>query len=381
MPANVRSYLVAEPEVLQPLSSLQDDPLTKLVALHALGAGEVLPRTIVDAAQCLFIQVDPNVPGSIGRIEAVRQLKPGLPIVALISASDFSLTRTLIRQGVRDVISLPLRPGEVISILMDVAAQQSGALADLAPVVALASPTGGAGATSIITHLGHALTVAAPGKTCCIIDLDIQFGDVANYYGLKTKVSIVDLLEAGDRIDSDMVRDAATKSAHGPHVITAPTEINPLEMVSIERLQQVIAICRNEFDLVLLDLPSNLTNWVLSTVLACNQVLIVTETSLHSIRRARRFLNLLETSGFNTKNASLIVNRNEKRFMREIDVSDVSETLHHEVIEALPLEKGILGKAQDQGMLIQGLTRNSRFEKAIEALAAKVLGKLAEPAR
>lgn len=367
--------------MLQPLSSLQDDPLTRLVTLHALGAGETVPHAVLDAAQCLFIQVDPDVPGSIDRIEKVRQAKPGLPIVALISAADFSLTRTLIRQGVRDVISLPLRPGEVISILMDVAGQQSGSRADLAPVVAVASPTGGAGATSIVTHLGHALTLAAPDKTCCIIDLDIQFGDIANYYGLKTKVSIVDLLEAGDRIDSDMVRDAAAKSSHGPHVIAAPGEINPLEMVPIERLQQVIAICRNEFDLVLLDLPSNLTNWVLSTVLACDQVLIVTETSLHSIRRARILLNLLETSGFYTKNASLVVNRNEKRFMREIDVSDVSETLHHEVIEALPLEKGILGKAQDQGMLIQDLTRNSRFEKAIEDLAAKVLGKLAEPAR
>lgn len=381
MPASVRSCLVAEPEVLQPLSSLQDDPLTRLVALHALGAGEAVPAAILETAQCLFIQVDPDVPGSIARIEKVRQAKPGLPIVALISASDFSLTRTLIRQGVRDVISLPLRPGEVISILMDVAAQQSGPRADLAPVVAVASPTGGAGATSIITHLGHALTAAAPDKTCCIIDLDIQFGDIANYYGVNTKASVVDLLEAGDRIDSDMVRDAATKSVHGPYVIAAPAEINPLEMVSIERLQQVIAICRNEFDLVLLDLPSNLTNWVLSTVLACDQVLIVTETSLHSIRRARTLLNLLEANGFYTKNASLIVNRNEKRFMREIDVTDVSETLHHEVIEALPLEKGILGKAQDQGMLIQDLARNSRFEKAIDALAAKLLGKLAESAR
>lgn len=381
LPATVRSYLVAEPEVLQPLSSSQDGPLTPLVTLHALGAGEAVPRNILDAAQCLFIQVDPAVPGSIGRIEQVRLAKPGLPIVALIANPDFSLTRALIRQGVRDVISLPLRSGEVLSILMDVAAQQSGSRAGQAPVVALASPTGGAGATSIITHLGNALTVASPDKSVCIIDLDIQFGDVANYYGLKGKVSIVDLLEAGDRVDSDMVRDAALKSAHGPHVISAPTEINPLEMVSIERLQQVIAICRNEFDLVLLDLPSNLTNWVLSTVLACDQVLIVTETSLHSLRRARALLNLLASNGYSAGNAALVVNRYEKRFLREIDLTDVSATLHHEVLEALPLENGILAKAQDQGLLIQDLTRKTKFEKAVGELAAKLLHKIAETAR
>ena len=81
MPASVKSCLIAEPEVLQPLASLQDDPLTRLVTLHALGAGEAVSRAILDAADCLFIQVDPDVPGSIDRIAKVRQAKPGLPVV------------------------------------------------------------------------------------------------------------------------------------------------------------------------------------------------------------------------------------------------------------------------------------------------------------
>jgi pilus assembly protein CpaE len=178
-----------------------------------------------------------------------------------------------------------------------------------------------------------------------------------------------------------MVREASIDSRRGPKVIAAPSEIFPLEDISNGKLQQLLGICRHEFDIVLLDLPSNWTNWVLSTVVGCDHVVLVTETSLHSIRRARRCLDLLETVGVSKAQTSLLVNRNERRFMREINVSDVSDTLHRPIIGVLPLENRVLSNAQDQGMLIQELTRKSHFEAAIDELADGLLHKLTELAR
>ncbi len=337
-----------------------------------------MPGDILSVAQCLFLEVDPETPGSIGRIEAVKRVRPDLPVIALINTPEFSLTRTLIRQGVQDVISLPLRGEDVISTLMDVGARMAGNQVNLAPVVGIASPTGGAGATTVITHLGSALSRVAPDKSCCIIDLDIQFGDVANYYGLTPKTSVIDLLEAGERMDSVMVREAAIKSGHGPHVITAPVEMLPIEDLSGDELQQLLRICRTEYDIVLLDLPSNWTNWALSMVVGCDHILLMTEASLHSIRRARRCIDLLEAVGISSSQTSLVVNRHERRFMREIDSSDVADTLHREILATLPLENRQLTKAQDQGMLIHELARKTAFETAIDGLAHSLAHKLPE---
>jgi Flp pilus assembly CpaE family ATPase len=111
-------------------------------------------------------------------------------------------------------------------------------------------------------------------------------------------------------------------------------------------------------------------------VVGCDQLLLLTEPSLHSIRRARRCLDLLESVGITQSQTGLIVNRNERRFMREIDVSDVADTLNRSVLGALPLESRVLSEAQDQGMLLQELTRKSHFEAAIDELAHGLLHKL-----
>lgn len=375
LPSALRSFVVARPTVLQALSDQPDGAVHQLVELRALEAGEAIPGDILNAAQCLFLEVSPENAGSIRRIEAVRQARPDLIVIAMISTPEFSLTRALIRQGVQDVISLPLRAEDVISILMDVGARIAALQTNLAPVVALASPTGGAGATTVITHLASALAKAAPAKSVCVIDLDVQFGDVGNYYGLTPRISVVDLLEAGDRMDNVMVREAGIDSGRGPRVIAAPAEMSPLEDISSARLQHLLRICRNEFDIVLLDLPSNWTNWVLATAVSCDHLLVLTEPTLHAIRRARRCLDLLESVGVTQSQASLIVNRVERRFMRDIDVSDVADTLHRPVLGAMPLESNQLSNAQDQGMLLQELTRRSHFEGAIDDLAHALLAK------
>jgi pilus assembly protein CpaE len=244
LPSALRSFVVARPSVLQVLRDQPEAAVNQLVELRALEAGEAVPGDILQTTQCLFLEVAPEIPGSIRRVESVRNARPDLTVIAMITTPEFSVTRALIRQGVQDVISLPLRAEDVVSILMDVGARIAGAQTNLAPVVAVASPTGGAGATTVITHLGSALAKAAPSKSCCIIDLDVQFGDVANYYGLKAKTSVVDLIEAGDRMDNVMVREAVINSGRGPQVIAAPGEMNPLEDISGDRLQQLLRTCR-----------------------------------------------------------------------------------------------------------------------------------------
>ncbi len=42
------------------------------------------------------------------------------------------------------------------------------------------------------------------GREACLVDLDVQFGDVAFQLGLRPKLSLVDLLEAGARLDGDL---------------------------------------------------------------------------------------------------------------------------------------------------------------------------------
>lgn len=377
LPSSLRCLVAARPAVLQSLLDAPDAGLSGLIDVYPVELAAPIAPGALATCRCIFLEVDPGVGMSIKRLEDLRRDRPDLIVVAIVDQPELQLVRSLMRSGVRDVIGTPLRASEVASILFDVAASLKVEKANLAPVVGLASPTGGAGATTLITHLAAAWTRNAPGKTCCIVDLDIQYGDVANYFGLSPKSSIIDLLEAGDRLDSVMIRNTATASGRGPSVVAAPAELGPLEVVAIASLQRLLHLCRSEYDLVLLDLPSSWTNWVMSTIVDCSLVLLLTEPSLHSIRRTRRCLDLLDEVGVPSNQTGLVVNNVQRRFLRQIDVSDVEATLQRQIVGAIPRDSETLSKAQDQGLLLDEVARKTPFAEAINDLAIKLQERIA----
>ena len=381
LPSTLRCLVAARAAVLQAIVDGPEAQLPDFVAVHPLEVSESIPADLLARIKCLFLEVSPDTPASLQRLERIKQDRADLVVVAIVDHPEISLVRSLLRLGVHDVVELPLRASEITSILLDVGASTVEAKGRLAPVIALASPTGGIGATTLITHLGAALEEVAPEKSCCIVDLDIQFGDVANYFGASAKRSIIDLLEASDRIDNVMVRDSAVPSGRGPKVLAAPAEMGPLESVTIESLQQLLAICRSEYDIVLLDLPSSWTNWVLASIIDCDHVCLVVEPTLHSLRRARRCLDLLNSVGIPSQSTSLVVNRVERRLFRQIDVRDIEDTLQRKILGAVPAEGQTVTKAQDQGMLVGEVARKTAFEAAVLQLAHALIGQLSGQGR
>src|SRR6476661_2574604 len=83
-----------------------------------------------------------------------------------------------------------------------------------AKLVSIIKSVGGVGATALVSQLAirFAEHEAAMRREACLIDLDVQFGDVAFQLGLRPKLSLADLLEAGARLDGDLLR--ATTSEH-----------------------------------------------------------------------------------------------------------------------------------------------------------------------
>ena len=147
---------------------------------------------------------------------------------------------------------------------------------------------GGVGATALLSQLAirFAQHEAAHGREACLIDLDVQFGDVAFQLGLQPKLSLADLLEAGARLDGDLLRATTTDHPSGVKVIAAPSEMMPLEGIPNEQLLQIVELAAREFGTVFVDLPTNWTNWSLSLVARSDLVLLVTELTVAGLNRA-----------------------------------------------------------------------------------------------
>lgn len=366
-------FIVASTAEIDPLRQAwaQEMPPSAFVALPPEAD---VPGDVIAAAKVLVLEVDPADRESLRRLSQVRSQREGLPIIAALKGANVSLVRALVRQGVSDVAVLPFDEEELAAQILDALARANTILPDptLAPLTAVVRSTGGCGTTTVLVHLAAAVA-RDTGRKVCVLDLDMQCGDVAAYLGLPARLTVTDLLEAGDRIDAELLRSALTDSGQGFSVIAAPEQITPLETVDVDHLLRLVQLARREFDHVFVDLPADWTNWALSIATTASDLLLVTGLSIGSLRQAKRRLAFFGSVGIDRDRVRVVVNRVERRLFKAIGVNEVRGTLGAEVLATLNEEGPALSAAQDQSLLITAVSRKSRFDADIAGLAKAIV--------
>ena len=338
------------------------------------------PEELADAAAAV-IQVDPDTPSSIKRFQKLAQ-SVTTPLIAAAYDPPLALVRSLIRAGAHDVVPLPLSIEDLEASLAPVANDKTARLStpttNHAKLVSVIKGLGGVGATALTSQLAiqFAMTEAAAGREVCLMDLDVQFGDVAFQLGVRPKLSLLDLLEAGARLDGALLRSTVTEHASGLKVIAAPPEMMPLEAVSSEHLLQVVELATREFGTVFVDLPSNWTNWSLSLVARSDLVLLVTELTVAGLNRAKRQLRLLESQDLGVLDVRVVANRWEKSLARNIRPADVREALGRDIAYTVANDFPLMRAAIDRGVPISDIKRKSAIGKDLAVLDAGIAAAL-----
>ncbi len=332
-------------------------------------------------ALAAIVQVDADNAASIKRFQKLAQ-SVSTPLIAGVYEPPLALVRALVRAGAHDVIPLPASIEEVQSSLAalkeELAKRQSAVRSTTGKLVSVIKSVGGVGATALMSQLAirYVQNEARKGREACLMDLDLQFGDVAFQLGLRPKFTLLDLLEAGARLDGELLRATCTEHPSGLKVIAAPVDMMPIEGMPTEHLLRIIELARREFDTVFVDLPTNWTNWSLSVVAQSDLALLVTEQSVAGINRARRQLTLLDSQDLSNIEVRVIVNRYEKSLARTVRPADVKNALGRDVDYTVANDFALVRSAIDRGVSIDELKRKSAVGKDLDALDAGIAAAL-----
>ena len=336
------------------------------------------PDALAGAAAAV-IEVDPGAPVSIKRFEKIAAASR-TPLIAAAYEPPLSLVRALVRAGAHDVVPLPLDIADLETSLApiceEIRRRDAANRSANGKLVAAIKTVGGIGATSVLTQLAirAAENEHPSGREVCLIDFDLQFGNAAFQLGLKPSLSLFDLVQAGERLDGELLRATTTEHRSGLKVVAAPASMMPLDSVTSEQLIGIIDIAKREFGTVYIDLPANWTNWSLSLVAQADLVLLLTELSVSGLHRARRQLDLLREQELNSVDLRVVVNRFEKGLMKSVRPADVHKALGREVAYTIANEPAVMHPAIERGVPIGEIKRKSSVGKDIETLEAGIAG-------
>ena len=338
------------------------------------------PEELASAAAAV-VQVNRDQPSSVKRFQKLAAATK-TPLIAAAFEPPLAFVRSLIRAGAHDVVPLPLDIADLETSLApiqaDLAKQSDNASAASAKIVSIIKSVGGVGATALLTQVGirFAEQEAARGREVCLIDFDVQFGDAAFLLGLQPSLSLADLIEAGARIDGDLLRATTAIHSSGLRVLASPPDMMPLESLSSDQLLQIVELAAKEFGTILVDLPTNWTNWSLSLLARSDVILLVTEMTIPSLYRARRQLDLIKSQELDDLDVRVVVNRFEKGLLKAIRVDDVRESLGREVSFTIANDHALMCAAIDRGVPIAEIKRKSALAKDLDTLDAGIAAAL-----
>ncbi|MFM7064459.1 MAG: CpaE family protein [Actinomycetes bacterium] len=315
------------------------------------------------------------------------------PNVAAVLVAD-ELTTALLQQalraGVRDVLTVGNDPtvlaqsvqrvalsfDQVTSPAVPVAVSPEQPEApvvapgeDEAPdckVITVFSTKGGSGKSVLATSLAVALA-RSTDRPVCLVDADLQFGDVAVMLKLAPRHTTADVLPVVDRLDAPLLDSLlVTHEPTGLKVLPAPLEPAYADQITSAHLTKVIEVLRTFCAYVVVDTPSYFNDVVLGAVEASDKVVLLSGLDVPNIKNLKiglQTLRLLETP---EEKLLLALNRADSKV--KLDVGEVERTLQFKASCLIPSDV-VVPQSINKGETVITFAPKSGVAKAITQLA------------
>ncbi len=271
----------------------------------------------------------------LSALQAIHDETPATSLVLAFAKRPDATLREIIRTGAIDLLQLPVADrslGETIeravthsrsrpSAPAAAAVDPAHAAAPKGTVFTVSSATGGCGKTFYATNLAYYLHQHT-GKRTCIVDLDLQFGEVSTALRLRPRFTISDVLSRDDIDDVDLsthIEEYVVTHDSGVMVLAAPMDPSEADRIHPADVTKVIEAARSKFDYVIVDTPAALTEIVLAAFDLSNQLYVMATLDLPSVRHMGVFLNTLDKLKIPSDNVKLILNKAESDVGLDID--------------------------------------------------------------
>jgi pilus assembly protein CpaE len=252
------------------------------------------------------------------------------------------------------------------------AAARNAESAELGTVVAVFSPKGGVGRTTIAVNLAVA-SVTELNKKVVLVDGSFQFGDVAVLLNLdpkdKSMFELVSNLEAGG--DADAVETYTVTHSSGVRVILAPPSPEMADVITSTGVKRVVEALRQRYELVVIDCAAWFNDTTLGILDLADIVLVVLTLEMTSIKNIRLFLEVAETLGYQNK-IRLVLNRADTTL--GIRVADVEHSIGRKVDNTIVSDGRAVVYALNRGVPFVLSNREAQVSQDVLRLATAVTG-------
>ena len=145
-----------------------------------------------------------------------------------------------------------------------------------------------------------------------MLDLDLQFGTVSTYLDLPRREAVYELLSDTESADEESFNAAMISFNEKLQVLTAPSDMLPLDLVSDEDIRRIVAMARAKFDYVVIDMPKTVVLWTETVLQASHVYFAPVELDMRSAQNTLRMIRALKSEELPVDRLRYVLNRAPK---------------------------------------------------------------------
>lgn len=311
-----------------------------------------------------------------------RVVRPSLGVVLVRPSVDSDALAQALRSGMSEVVATDdvdaLRDAvrRAHDLARDMALALAHATAPVTTVTGAPRPTGslltvfstkgGVGKSLVATNLAVAL--ADQGQRVCIVDLDVQGGDVAIMLQLTPAHTLGDLSRIHGGIDASGVESLLTPHSDGLSVLAAPTMLGA--PVPAESIGAVLGVLKGLFDVVVVDTSGAFDDYSLHALDHSELLVLVGTLDIPALKSLKLATGTLDLLNLPRERWRLVLNRADSKV--GLSAQEFEETLGLESAVTLPSSRDVL-TCVNRGEAIVRAHRGHQVSKTLAAFAAALL--------
>ena len=303
-----------------------------------------------------------------------------IPVMCVSATQDVEERIHFLEAGADDVMARPFDAREM-EARVEALLLRFQRSRDLAPVisadgltltrarrmVAVYSPKGGVGTTTVATNIAIAAAEHRPDKVI-LVDFALQFGGVAVLLNLDPKQTIADVVRDDVAREPDLLRTYAMRHDSGLHVLAAPAAPEAAETITPEHVTQILTTLLESYDLVVIDAGSTLDERVLTIFEKAESVLLPITPEIGALKSMHALLEYMGEAGTIATKSTFVLNT---LFAREIlKLRDVESFLGAKMAVELPYDPFLYLKAVNEGVpIVTGAAHSIAAERLVKLSA------------
>jgi pilus assembly protein CpaE len=234
-------------------------------------------------------------------------------------------------------------------------------------IVAFFSSKGGVGKS--VLALNSAITLSKDSsKKVLLMDMDLQFGDIAMLVNKFNEKTILDAVDDGQIDSYENITPYLYKYKDNLDMIFAPGKPEAAEYIVKENIEKLMRILEKQYDVIIVDMGINFNDNTLYVLDKAEKIAFVSTMEIAALKNTKLGLRVMESLGYEKDKVKLVVNR----FNTDYGISrkEVEEAFKDGIFAVIPEEEKTVVVSVNKGQPFCGERKfsKSKVGQAVEMM-------------